>query len=163
MLVLSYIRSLYMYIESYTSIYFYGMLYTLIYICHLGIYWNICRISCSTTGCTDGGGPWGHPSDPEGGVPVHALRMMSFFMHRMPRARKRLSTGLWRVWNNRNAVAFHRFIDSCLVCLCLCRRQLAAWRMLRLWKEVLFLLWVHGIYYDIPCVYQYILLYIMFI
>ena len=36
------------------------MLYTLIYKCHLDIYWYICRISCSTTRCTDGGGPWGH-------------------------------------------------------------------------------------------------------
>ena len=28
-----------------------------IYIYHLDIYWYICRISCGTTGCTDGGRP----------------------------------------------------------------------------------------------------------
>ncbi len=57
-----------------------------------------CRISCSTTRCT---------VTLRGGMHIHALslglRMMSFFMQRMPRARKRLSTGLWGVWNNRNA------------------------------------------------------------
>ena len=37
-----------------------------IYIYHLDIYWYICRISCGTTGCTDGGRP---SSDPDGGDP----------------------------------------------------------------------------------------------
>ena len=40
-----------------------------------------------------------------GGIPIHALRMMSFLAYLMLKAKKRLSTGLWRVWNNRNAVA----------------------------------------------------------
>ena len=57
-----------------------------------------------------------------GGIPIHALRMMSFLAYLTLKAKKRLSTGLWRVWNNRpgNAVAFHRLIDSYLACLCLC-------------------------------------------
>ena len=54
------------------------------------------------------------------GIPIHALRMMSFLAYLMLKAKKRLSTGLWRVWNNRNTVAFHRLIDSYLACLCLC-------------------------------------------
>jgi hypothetical protein len=39
-----------------------------IYIYHLDIYWYICRISCGTTGCTDGEGPEGTQpsSDPDG-------------------------------------------------------------------------------------------------
>ena len=45
------------------------------------------------------------------GIPIHALRMMSFLAYLMLKAKKRLSTGLWRVWNNRNAVAFHRLIE----------------------------------------------------
>ncbi len=34
------------------------MLDTMIYICNLGIYWYICRISCSTTRCTDEVNTW---------------------------------------------------------------------------------------------------------
>ena len=95
-----------------------------IYIYHLDIYWYICRISCGTTGCTEGPGKAlrAHrlPVTQMGGIPIHALRMMSFLAYLMLKAKKRLSTGLWRVWNNRNAVAFHRLIDSYLACLCLC-------------------------------------------
>ena len=71
------------------------MPYTMIFICHIGIYWYIifagfraARLDAQMEKDPEGTQP---SSDPEGGVPIHALRMMSFFMHWMQRARKRLS------------------------------------------------------------------------
>ena len=70
-------------------------------------------------------GPQCHPVTLRGGVPIHALRMMSFFLYRMLRAWKGQLTSVWRVWKDRNAVALHSFTDSFLAFLCLCRRKLA--------------------------------------
>ena len=52
-------------------------------------------------------GPEGTPpsSDPDGGDPHPCPEDDEFLAYLMLKAKKRLSTGLWRVWNNRNAVA----------------------------------------------------------